>query len=108
MDCRSAKKKIEKSRDATTDKKSGGRGKCYVCGSEEHFAFEYCGLCRSLEHRTRGFEERGADKGAMLAKITVLANPDVGLVAASIGAARGDGKEAWDSGSGASFHMSHS
>ena len=32
----SAKKKIETSGDALADKKGGGRGKCYVCGSEEH------------------------------------------------------------------------
>ena len=31
----------------------------------------------------------------------------VGLVAATIGAACGDGKEEWDSNSGAAFHMSH-
>ena len=35
--CRSAKKNIEKSGDAAADKKGGGRGKCYVYGSEEHF-----------------------------------------------------------------------
>ena len=43
----------------------------------------------------------------MLAKINVPANSDVGLVAATIGAARGDGKEEWHSDSGASLHMSH-
>ena len=58
--CRSAKRKIEKSEDAPTDKKGGVRGKCYVCGSEEHFAHKYCGLCKSLEHRTRDCEKRGA------------------------------------------------
>ena len=35
-------------------------------GSEEHFAHKHCGLCRSLEHRTRDCEERGAEKGAIL------------------------------------------
>ena len=40
----------------------------------------------------------------MLAKINVSANSEVGLIAATIGA---DGKEEWDLGSGASFHMSH-
>ena len=43
----------------------------------------------------------------MLAKINMSANSEVGLVAAMIGAACGDGKEEWDSDSGASFHMSH-
>ena len=37
-DCRSAKKKTEKLGDAPADQKGGGRGKGYVCGSEEHFA----------------------------------------------------------------------
>ena len=45
---RSVKKKIEKLEDAPADKKGGGRGKCYVCGSEKHFAHKHCGLCRSL------------------------------------------------------------
>ena len=47
-DCRSAKKKIEKPGDAASGKKGGGRGKCYVCGSEEHLVQKHCGLCRSL------------------------------------------------------------
>ena len=34
-------------------------------------------------------------------------NAEVGLVAAMRGAARGDGKEEWDSDFSASFHMSH-
>ena len=87
------KKKIEKTGNVPADKKGGGRGKCYVCGSEEHFAHKYCGLCRSLEHRTCDRKERGAEKGAMLAKINVPANAEVELVAATTGAARGDGKE---------------
>ena len=66
-DCRSAKKKIEKSGDVSADKKGVSGGKCYVCGSEEHFMHKHCGLCRSLDHRTRDCEERGAEKGAMLA-----------------------------------------
>ena len=41
-DCRSAKKKIEKSRDAPADTKGRGRRKCYVCGNEEHFAHKHC------------------------------------------------------------------
>ena len=43
----------------------------------------------------------------MLVKRNVPANSEVGLVAATIGTARGDGKEEWDSDTGASFHMSH-
>ena len=43
----------------------------------------------------------------MLATINVLAIFEVGLVAAAIQAARGDGKDEWDSDSGASFHMLH-
>ena len=39
--CRSAKKKMEKSGDAPADKKGGGRGKCYVCGSEERFTHKH-------------------------------------------------------------------
>ena len=52
-DCRtwSAKEKMEKSGDAPTVKKGGCRQKCYVCGSEEHFARKHCGSCRSLEPR---------------------------------------------------------
>ena len=66
-DCRSAKKEIEKSGDAPTAKNGGGRGKCYACGSEDHFAHKHCGLYRSLEHRTWSSKERGAEKGASLA-----------------------------------------
>ena len=64
-------------------------------------------MCRSLGHRTRDCEERRAEKGAILAKIDVAANAEVGLVSAMTGAAREDGKEEWDSDSGASFPMSH-
>ena len=42
----------------------------------------------------------------MLAKIHVPAITEVGLVAATTGEAREDGKEEWDSDSGASLHMS--
>ena len=89
----STKKKIEKSGDVPSDKKGRGRGKYYVCGSEEYFTHKHCGLYRSLKHRNRDCEERGADKGAVLAKINVPANSEVRLVAATIGAARGYGKE---------------
>ena len=63
-DCRSAKKKTEKSGAADDRKEGGGSGRCYICGSEEHLAHRYCGLCKSPEHRTRDCEERGAEKGA--------------------------------------------
>ena len=43
----------------------------------------------------------------MLAKIHVSAIAEVGLIAATTGAARRDGKEEWDSDSSASLHMSH-
>ena len=43
----------------------------------------------------------------MLAKINVPANFEVRLVAATIGAARGDGKEEWDLDSSATFLISH-
>ena len=43
----------------------------------------------------------------MLAKIHVPAIAEVGLVAATTGAARGNGKEGWDSDSGASLQISH-
>ena len=101
-DCRSAKK-IKKSGAFAADKKSGGRGKCYVCGSEEHLAHKHCGLCRSLEHRTRDCEERGAKKGAMLAKLNVPANSEVGLVAATVEAARGSSSWKWQRGMGFGF-----
>ena len=93
--------------DAPADKKGGGRRKCHVCGSEDHFAHKHCGLCRSLEHWTCVCEERGAENGTTLAKINIPANVDVGLVAATTGKARGDGNEEWDLNSGASFYMSH-
>ena len=105
-DCRSAKKS-EKSGAADDKKKGGGSGRCYIYGSEEHLAHRHCGLCKSLEHRTRDCEERGAEKSAMLAKVTVPAVPEVRAVAAMVGAARGDRKEEWESDSGATFHMSH-
>ena len=47
MDCRSAKKKIEKTGDVAADRKSEDRDKCYVCGSEEDIAHKHCGLCKA-------------------------------------------------------------
>ena len=106
-DCRSAKKS-EKSGAADDKEKGGGSGRCYICGSEEHLAHRHCGLCKSLEHRTRDCEERGAEKGAMLEQLTVPAVPEVRAVAAIlVGEARGDRKEEWELDSGATFHMSH-
>ena len=52
-------------------------------------------------------EERGAEKGTMVAKMNVPGNSEVGLVAETIGAARGDSKKEQDLTSGASFRMSH-
>ena len=86
-DCRSAKKKTEQSGAADDRKEGGGSGRCYICGSEEHLAHRHCGLCKSPEHRTRDCEERGAEKGAMLANLTVPVVPEVRAVAAMVGAA---------------------
>ena len=105
-DCRSAKK--SETPGATDDKKKGGgSGRCYIYGSEEHLAHRHCGLCKSLEPRTQDCKEHGAEKDAMLTKLTVPAVPEVRVVAAMVGAARGDRKEEWDPDSGATFHMSH-
>ena len=106
-DCRSAKKKSEKTGAADEKKEGSGSSRCCICGSEEHLAHRHCGLCKSLEHRTRDCEERGAEKGAMLEKLTVPAVPEVRAVAAMVGAARSERKEEWESDSGATFHMSH-
>ena len=57
----------------------------------------HCGPCKSLKHRTRDCEERGDEKGAMLAKLNVPAKPEDGVMAALVGAVRGDRKEEWDS-----------
>ena len=106
-DCRSAKKKSEKFGAADDKKECRGSGRCYTCGSEKHLAHRHCGLCKSLGHRTRDCEEHGAEKGAMLAKLTVPAVPEMRAVAAMVRAARSDRKEEWESYSGATFHMSH-
>ena len=105
-DCGSAKKS-EKSEAADDKKKGGGSGRCCICGREEHLAHRHCGRCKSLEHRARDCEERGAEKGAKLAKLTVPAVPEVRAVAAMVGADRGDRKEEWESDSGATFYTSH-
>ena len=105
-DCRSAK--TSETSGATDDKKKrGGSRRCYICGSEEHLAYRHCGLCKSLEHRTRDCEERGAEKGAMLAKLTVPAVPEARAGAAMMRAARDDRKEEWESYFSATFHTSH-
>ena len=92
---------------ADDSKEGGGSGRCYICGSEEHLAHRHCGLCKSLVHRTRDCEERGAEKDAMLAKLTVPVVPEVRAVATMVGAARSDRKDESKSDSGATFHMSH-
>ena len=79
----------------------------YICGDEELFAHGYCGFCGSLERRTRDCEERGAEKGPMLAKMKVPANCEVGLMAATIGAAHGDDEEQWNLDSDATLQMFH-
>ena len=104
---RRSTKKSEISGAADGKKKGGGSGRCYICGSENHLAHRPCGLCKSLEYRTRDCEERGAEKGAILAKLTVPASPEVRAVAAIVGAACGDRKEECESDSGATFHISH-
>ena len=76
-------------------------------GSEEHFMKKRYGLCRRVEHRTRDCKERETEKCVVLAKMNVPANSEGGLVAATAGAARGDGKENWDSNIGASLYTSH-
>ena len=107
-DCKSAKKKSEKPGAADDRKEGGGSSRCYICESEEHLAHRHCGgLCKSLKHRMRDCEERGAEKGTMLAKLTVPVVPEVRAVAAMVGAARSDREEEWESGSGATFHISH-
>ena len=75
-DYRSAIKKSEKSGAADDKKEGGGSSRCYIGGTEENLAHRHCGLCKSLEHRTRDCEGRGAEKGAMLAKLTVPAVPE--------------------------------
>ena len=60
---------------------------------------------RSLEHWTRDCEKGGSEKSAMLAKINAPENSEMGLVAVTIGAAHRDGKEEWDSDSGASLRV---
>ena len=105
-ECRSAKKS-ENSGDAAADRKGGGKGKCYVYGSEDHLAHKNYGLCKSLEHRTRECEEREAEKGTMLAKLNVPAISEVGPMAEMMGAARVGSEEECESDSGPAFHMPH-
>ena len=68
---------------------------------------KHCGLCKSLEHRTCDYEERGAEKNAMLAKMNVSTDSKVGQTTALAGAAHGGGQEEWESNSGATFYMPH-
>ena len=103
---RSAKKN-EKYGDVTADKKGGGKSKWYVCESPEHLVHKHCGLCKSLEHQTCKRQERPTEKDAMLTKLNVMANSEVGPMAAMMGAARRGSKEECKSYSGAVFHMPH-
>ena len=61
--------------------------------SGEYFVHKHYGLCKRLEHWTRDYEKRGAEKGAMLAKLNGSASSEVDLMAAMIGAAHRGGKE---------------
>ena len=97
IDCAGARKKNENSGAADNKKEGRGSGRCYICGSGEHLAHTHCDLCKSLEHRTRDCEERGAEKNVIRAKLTMPAVPEVRSVAAMVGAARGDRKEEWES-----------
>ena len=104
-----ARRKRVKNTEVPTTRRSAmtAVGATSICGSEERLAHRHCDLCKSLEHRTRDCEEPGAEKGAILAKLTVPAVPEVRAVAAIVGAARSDRKEEWESDSGTTFHMSH-
>ena len=68
---------------------------------------KHCGLCKHLEHRTHECDERGAEKGAILTKLNVLAKSEVKLMTTMMKAARGGSKEEWESDSGARFHIFH-
>lgn len=52
-------------------------------------------MCKRVEHSTRDCEEQGDENGAILAKLNVPANSEVGLMAVMIGAELGDGKDKW-------------
>ena len=103
---RSAKKN-EKYGDVTADKEGGGKSKWYVYESPEHLVHKHYGLCKSREPQTHERRERGTEKDAMLTKLDVMANSEVGPMAAMMGAARGGSKEECKSCSGAAFHMPH-
>ena len=62
---------------------------------------------RALSTGVETVRSVGAEKGTMLAKLTMPAVPEVRAVVAMVGAAHGDRKEEWESDSGATFHMSH-
>ena len=105
-ECR-CEKKSETSGNAAAGKNDKYEGKCYVRGNEEHIAHKHCGLCKSVEHRTRKCEMRGAEEGPMLAKLNMPANSEMEPMAAMMVEARGGRKEEWESDSGATCHMSH-
>ena len=89
-DGRSAKKR-SKNQEIAANKKSGGRESATSVRVRRTLSINTV-ACRNLEHRTRNFVQREAEKGAILAKINVPVNAEVGLTAATTGAARGDGK----------------
>ena len=66
-----------------------------------------CTRYKRFEHRIRECEERGAEKGAMLVKLNVLPNSEMGPMAAMVGEARGGSKEGWKPDSGATVHISY-
>ena len=63
-------------------RRAGVGCKRYVYGREEHFAHKRCSLCISMEYQICDSEGREAEKGAMLAKINMLANSE-GLFSAT-------------------------
>ena len=87
------RKRVKNPELPTTGRRAGAAVGATSAGVRSTLPHRHCGLCKSLEHRTRDCEECGAEKGAMLAKLTVPAVPEVRAVAATVGAARSDMKE---------------
>lgn len=89
---RSPREKSENPGASDDDKKEERSGRSHIRGNEEHLARRHCRLWERLEHQTRDYEEREADRGAMLAKLNVPGNSEVGTMAERVGATRGDRK----------------